>query len=257
MLHCSIMEVFHMPRTTEFRQNSPLSILTELAVEGASSFIEAQRIFLNLAQEENELLMNGVKERVGYSTPAVAVTDMMRRSLDTLINMQQEFLTLTSKQTMHWLESVQHGKPYQRAHLIDLAREGMEKFMHAHKKLLDVLTQETIKATSKGEHFVPAKKTDVSQLAREAADLFVEAQKRMLDVFGQQLNTNLNAATQAVETLSPAARLSGITELPAKAVKSFVEGEKALLQSLTELGKKPKVVGISKHPRKHTVKRPA
>jgi hypothetical protein len=252
------MEVFHMPRNLESRQNSPLSILTELAVEGASSFIEAQRIFLNLAQQENDLLMNGVKERVGYSTPAVAMTDMMRRSLDTLITMQQEFLTLTSKQTVHWLDAVQGGKPYPSAHLIDLAREGMEKFMHAHKKLLDVLTQETVKATSgKGEHSVPVKKTDVSQLAREAADLFIEAQKRMLEVFGQQLNTNLNAATHAVETLSPAARLAGVVELPAKAVKTFVEAEKALLHSLTELGKKPKVVGINKHPRKRAVKKPA
>ena len=242
-----------MPRNIESRQNSPLSILTELAVEGASSFIEAQRIFLNLAQQENDLLMNGVKERVCYSTPAVAMTDMMRRSLDTLINMQQEFLTLTSKQTMHWLDAVQDGKLYPSAHLIDLAREGMEKFMHAHKKLLDVLAQETVKATSKGEHSVPLKKTDVSQLAREAADLFIEAQKRMLEVFGQQLNTNLSAATHAVETLSPAARFAGVVKLPAKAVKTFVEGETAVLQSL---GKPPKVVGYT-HPRKRAVKKPA
>ncbi len=247
-----------MPRSPESRQqHSPLSILTELAVEGASSFIEAQRIFLNLAQQENELLMNGVKERVGDSLPAVAMTDLVRRSLDTVISMQQEFLTLTNKQTMHWLEAMQTGKRYQSAHLVDLAREAMEKFLHAHRRLLDVLTQETVKATGhKPEHAVHVKKTEVAQLAREAADLFIDAQKRVLDVLGQQMNTNLNAATQAVETLSPA-RLASVTELPAKAVRTFVEGEKAVLESLAKLGKKPKVVvGMNKHPRRRAVRHP-
>ena len=245
-----------MPQNTEPRQpHSPLAILTELAVEGASSFIEAQRIFLNLAQQENDLLMNGVKERVGNSTPAVAMTDLMRRSLDTLIDMQQEFLTLTSKQTLQWLDAVQSGKGYQNAHLVDLAREGMKKFVHAHQKLLDVLTQETIRATSgKSEHPRPLKKTEVAELAREAADLFVDAQKKVLDVAGQQMSTNLKAATQAVETLSPA-RLATVTELPAKAVKRFVEGKKALLQSLVEPGKRSKAVGMDGQPRKRAVRR--
>lgn len=245
-----------MPRHTESRQtHSPLSILTELAVEGASSFIEAQRIFLNLAQQENHLLMNGVKERVGDSAPAVAMTDLMRHSLDTLIDMQQEFLTLTNKQTMHWLEAMQAGKGYQSAHLVDLARQGMEKFLHAHQRLLDVVTQETVKATRhKPEHIAPAKKTEVAQLAREAADLFVDAQKKVLDVLGQQMNANVNAATQAVATLSPAP-LANVTELPAKAMRTFVESKKAVLESLTQLAKKPKVaVGAHKHPRKRAVR---
>jgi len=247
-----------MPRPAESRQqDSPLSILTELAVEGASSFIEAQRIFLNLAQQENELLMNGVKERVGASTPAAAMTDVVRRSLDTVLNMQQEFLTTTSKQTMHLLEAVQGGKNYPKAHFAELAREGMENFVHAHQKLLDVLSQETVKATSgKPEHVKATKKTELPKLAREAGDLFIDAQKKVLDVVGQQMNTSLNAATKAAETLSPA-RLATVTELPVKAVKSFFESEKALLESLIKPGTKSKIVGIDKHPRRRAARKPA
>lgn len=242
-----------MARDPESRQmHSPFSILTELAVEGASSFIEAQRIFLNLAQQENELLLNGVKERVGDSAPATAMTDLVRRSLDTLINMQQEFLTLTNKETMHWLEAMQTGRRYQSAHLIEVARESLEKFLHTHQRLVDVITQETVKATSHKPEHAGAKKTEITHLAREAADLFIDAQKKVLDLLGQQMNTNLNAATQAVETLSPA-RLATMTEFPSKAVRTFVEGEKAVLQSLTQLAKKPKVVA-PKHARKRAVR---
>ena len=44
-------------------ENSPTSMLTELAVEGTSNFVESQRILLDLAKEENELIFNG--ERTG------------------------------------------------------------------------------------------------------------------------------------------------------------------------------------------------
>src|SRR5512141_2660638 len=71
-------------------ENSPTAIFTELAVEGTSSFIDAQRILLTLVEQENELIMNGVKERVTGVAPAVAMTDLMRRSIATFVDMQQE-----------------------------------------------------------------------------------------------------------------------------------------------------------------------
>src|SRR5690242_19694295 len=92
--------------------NSPVAILTELAVEGTSSFIEAQRLLLNLVQQENDLMMNGVKERVGGFAPAVAMTDMLRRSIDTFVEMQQEYLRITKKQTITWLDNAKSGKAY-------------------------------------------------------------------------------------------------------------------------------------------------
>lgn len=234
---------------------SPLAILTELAVEGASSFIETQRIFLNLAQQENDLLMNGVKERVGDSAPAIAMADLVRRSLDTFIHMQQEFLTTTSKQTFHLLDAVQTGKTFPSTPLVELAREAMENFVRANQKFLDVLTQETRKATSGKAEPGAVRKKELSKLAHEASDLFIDAQKKVLDVVGQQMNVNLNAATQAVENLSPA-RFAPMAELPTQAVQKFIEAERSLLQKLTEPIKKVKVVDVNKHNRRRAVRHP-
>lgn len=242
-----------MPRNTHPRhEQSPLAILTELAVEGTSSLIEAQRIFLDLLHQENEILMNGVRERVAGSPAMGAMTDLARRGLDTFIGMQQDFLTTTSKQTLHWLEMVQAGKGYGSSHLVDLAREGVDKFVHAQRRFLDVLVEETEKATKgKSElHMKPAKKTELSKLASDAAATFIDAQKKVLDVLGQQMNVNLNAATKAAETLSPG-RLFTMTKLPADAVKSFVEGEKAVLGSMVELSKRSKIFNIKKPKARH------
>ena len=58
-----------MPTDTKHAQYSPLNVLSELAVEGTSSLMEAQRTLLDLAKQENDILLNGVKERVGNFAP--------------------------------------------------------------------------------------------------------------------------------------------------------------------------------------------
>lgn len=212
-------------------EHSPVAILTELAIEGTSSFVEAQRILLSLVQQENEILMNGAKERMGGSAPAVASADMVRRSIDTFLDMEHEFLSITSKQTMEWLESMRKGR-YPGPHMVDLAREAMDTFVHTQKKFLDIIAQETARMTS-GKPEKTAKKTEVAKLAREASHAFIEAQKKLLDVAGQQMNVNLQAATKTMEMLSPA-RLLPMANITGEGVKSFVDAEKALMESMVK-----------------------
>lgn len=214
-------------------ERSPLAVLTELAVEGTSSLVEAQRALLNLAQQENDIILNGVRERIGGFVPAVAMTDMVRRSLDTLIGMQQELLTTTNKQALHWLESEKAGKGERNAQVVAFAREGVETFTRAQKKFLDVLAQEAAKATSgKPEHAVQTpKKTELAHLAREAGNAFVEAQKRLLDVMGQQMNVNLDATARALELMAPS-RLLPMANLTGEGVKNFVTAQTSRIGSL-------------------------
>lgn len=214
-------------------ENSPAAIFTELAVEGTSSFIEAQRILLNLAQEQNELIMNGVKDRVGGSTIAMATTETLHRSIDTFLQMQQNFLRTTKKQTITWLESVKSGKGIQNTQMVDLARDAMDSFVVAQKKFLDIISQETARATSGKPYPHTAKKTELRTLAREGITAFIEAQKKLLDVAGQQMTMNLNAATKTMSMLSPG-RLIPMANLTGEGVKGFVDAEKALIDSIAK-----------------------
>jgi hypothetical protein len=224
-------------------EHSPVAILAELAIEGTSSFIEAQRILLNLAQQENDVIMNGVKERLAGSTPAFAMTELLHRSIDTFVRMQHDFLKITSKQTLNWLEAVKAGKGYQGGdHLVELAREGMDTFVQSQKKFLDIIAQETAKATS-GKEQMPkhVKKTEMSKLAREATNSFIDAQKKLLDVAGQQMNINLKAAAKTLEMLSPTSLLP-MANLTGEGVRSFVDAEKNLIESMMKPRSGAKVV---------------
>lgn len=242
-----------MPTHTKpHNDQSPLAILTELAVEGTSSLVEAQRALLNLAQQENDIILNGVKERIGGFLPAVAMTDLVRRSLDTLLGMQQELLTTTSKQTLEWLQSEKAGKGKHASHLLEAAREGVETFTRAQKKFLEVVAQETQKATSgKKEHEGKAvKKAELAHLAREAGNAFIEAQKRLLDVMGQQMNVNLDATTRAMEMISPS-RLVPVANRTREGVRNFVDAETSLIGSLM---KPKKAVGQARPKRTRTLR---
>jgi len=215
--------------------HSPTAILSDVTAEGMANFIEGQKILLELGQKQNEILMNGVKERVGEWPAAEAVTDLLRRSVETFIHMQQEFLKIAGKQTHNWVEAVKAGKPYQSEHVIELAREAMENFVKAQKHFMDVIAEETAKATG-SKHTNGAKKmkkTELSQLARHATESFIEAQRKLVDVAGRQMNANVKTAGKTLELLRPFPFLP-LTELTREGVKSYVDAQKELMEVMVK-----------------------
>jgi hypothetical protein len=101
------------------------------------------------------------------------------------------------------------------------------------KKLLDIVVEDTGKAKPKDN----GKKTAVAGLAREAASSFIEAQKNLLDLAGQQVNVNLQAASRVTEMLNML-RVNPLPAFTGEGVKSFVEAEKAVLDSIMTPGSK-------------------
>jgi hypothetical protein len=229
--------------------HSPTAILGEIAEDGLTNFIDGQKVLLELGKQQNEILMTGVKERMGDWPAAHAMADLLRRSVDTFIEMQEEYLKIASKQSHSWVESAKAGKPYQPEHVVDLARESMENFVKAQKRFMDVLADETAKATG-GKHTNGGAKKgkggDLSELARKATDSFLEAQKRLMDVAGRQMHTSVKTAGKAMDLLKPFPFLP-VTELTREAVKSYVDAQKALMDVMV---KPPYMVKTERHPRK-------
>jgi len=212
-------------------QHSPTAILSEIAGEGMTNFLEGQKVLLNLGKEQNDLLMTGVKQRVGDCPRRQAMVDLLRRSVDTFIEMHEEFLKIAGKQTHTWADAAKAGKPYQQEQFVDLAREGMESFVKAQKQFLDVVSEETAKATGVKHTNGAGKKMkpiELSELARKSADAFIEAQKRLVEVAGRQVNANLKTTSKTMELLQPFPSLP-LNELTREVVKSYVEAQKALM----------------------------
>jgi hypothetical protein len=233
--------------------HSPTAILSEVTAEGVSNFIEGQRVLLELGQKQNEILMTGVKERVGDWPPAQAITDLLQRSVETFVHMQQEFLKIAGKQTHTWVEAAKSGKPYQSEQLVETAREAMDNFVKAQKHFMDVIAEETAKATG-GKHtngVKKTKKTELSQLARHATESFIDAQRKLVDVAGRQMNANVKTAGKTLELLRPFPFLP-LGELTREGVKNYVDAQKELIDVMVKPGAEHKHA----HKVAHRVKRP-
>ena len=232
-------------------EHSPMAILGEVAGEGVTNFIEGQKVLLELGLKQHEILMAGVKERIGDQRAAHAVADLLRRSVETFIHMQQEFLKIAGKQTHTWVEAAKAGKPYQSELLAELAREGMENFVKAQKQFMDVVADETAKATG-AKHSNGAKKmkkTELAALARQATESFIDAQRKLVDLAGQQMNANVKTAGKSLELLKPFPFVP-FTELTREGVKSYVDAQKALIDVMV----KPAGEHKSTHKTKHRAK---
>jgi len=225
--------------------HSPTALLSEVAGEGMTNFIEGQKVLLDLGRQQNEILMTAVKDRVGDLPAAVAITDLLRRSVETFIHMQEEFLKIAGKQTHSWVEAAKAGKPYETDHVVGLAREGMENFVKAQKQFLDVIAEETAKATGGKTNGAvkKIKKTELSELAKQATESFIEAQKKLVDVAGKQMNSSVKTASKSLELLPRFPSLP-LAELTREGVKSYVDAQKALMDIVV------KPVVEHKHPGK-------
>ena len=235
---------------------SAANALTEMAGEGMVNYIAAQKILLDLAQRQNDIVLSGVKERVGTSAPAAAMSDLLRRSVDTFIDLQRHFLDVADKQTNAWVESAKSGKTFTGEGLAELAREGMENFVAAQKKFLDVVGEEAAKAAkprnggAKGE-----KPTELAELARQSVDAFIDAQKRLLDTAGEQMRVNMKAAGRTMNLFTPVPG-PNLADMTRQGVESFVAAQKALLDVMT----RPRAAAHAHpaaHPTVHAKARPA
>jgi hypothetical protein len=217
--------------------SAPAAALTEMAGEGISNFIAAQRVLLHLAQRENELIMTGVKERAGGMAPVAVMSDLLRRSVDTFIDMHQHFLTIAAKQTDLWIDATKSGEPFEGKGLAELAREGMDNFVRSQKKFLDIVAEETENATQ-GHPAKTGKKTELTELAREGVEAFMDAQKKLLDVAAQQMSVNVKVARRAADVVNPLHLpvRSTFADLTRQTVDSFVAAQKALLDVMAKPG---------------------
>jgi hypothetical protein len=224
--------------------------VTEMAGEGISNFIAAQRVLLNLAQRQNEILTTAVQERAGGPAPVAAVTDLFSRGIDTVLGMQQHFLTMAARQADEWIDATKSGEPFEGIHLTSLARESMETFVRSQKKFLDVLAEETARATGKESNgkVHSQGKTELTELARQSAEAYIDAQKKLLDVASQQLKVYAKTAREAMEAMNPLPAET-LGELTRQTVEGFVESQQALLNLVVKPPHTPKPHAAPEHPK--------
>jgi hypothetical protein len=229
--------------------HSPTALLSQVAGEGMTNFIEGQKVLLDLGKQQNEILMAVVKEGVGDWPAAQAMTDLLQRNIETFVHMQQEFLKITSKQSHTWMEAAKAGKAFHGEPLLERAREGMDNFVKAQQHFLDVIVEETAKATGSKKAKAAVKKikkAELSAMARQATESLLEAQKKLVDIAGKQMNANMKTAGKSLELLRPFSFVP-LSEQTQEGVNAYANAQKALMEVVGKPAGKHKAPGEPAH----------
>ncbi len=133
---------------------------------------------------------------------------MSRRSVETFIGTQQEFLKIAGKKTHTWVEAAKAGQ----------------------KLFIDVVAEETTKAISSEpvNGVKKGKKTELSEIAREATVSLIYAQKKLVAVAGRQMNAGVKRTDKAVGLLKPLP-FPPLADLTREGVKSYIAAQNALV----------------------------
>jgi len=207
----------------------PLTGMVELTGQGITNFVAAQKILLDLAAEENALVLCGVKDGLRLSGTAAAMTDAVRDGVKAFVGMQKKFLDMVDAQTKAAVGAITEGKPYEGKSLAEVTRQGLENFIATQKKFLDLVTEATQpQAKGKGRKALkPAERRKITELAKEGVDKFVESQKKLLSLASRQIEETLKTAREVVRPSPEPSTTLG--EFARRGAENFINAQKSLL----------------------------
>lgn len=216
---------------------SPDSVLTGWARQGVQSFVAAQKILMDLAAQENALLIGMARE--GLSRPGArigAVTaGIAEKGVKNLATVGKILLDLAAEETALAVEGVKEGfrLPAPAGAVAEVVRHRVDTIIEMQKILLDA-TAEQAKAIAEsyreGEKFLnPA---HVTELAQKGLKGIVENEKKFLDLAGQEANSAAKPEKRAGKP--PRERMEVFTSIAREGAEKYIETQKKLLELAIE-----------------------
>jgi hypothetical protein len=214
------------------RPSPPSNPLMVWARQGIESFVAAQKIVLDLAAQENDLLFGMVREQFGkpaIQTGAI-LAGMADKGVKNFSTASKILLDLAAGETALVIDGVEEGLPLPQpaAAAADVVRHRMDTFVGMQKRLLDVAAEEThamAKSYQDGEGLMASAK--VVELARRGIETFVESEKKFLDFAAHDVSAAVNGSKP---TGKPRERMEVLTKLARDGAEKYMDAQKNLLE---------------------------
>lgn len=159
------------------------------------AMLDSEQKWLELATAQNELALKALKQGAEFirTTPALPVTEGIRRSEERFMHAQQRWVDTTTHQRERMMREMQRaeketeGTPTPNFKtVVDFAREQIEGLIEARNRWLDFVAKQNdlfiqgIEETLSVKESTPA--ANRARLVEETVDNYVEVQKRLLNV---------------------------------------------------------------------------
>jgi len=220
------------PQTT-----SPGSLLTGWARQGVESFVAAQKILLDLAAQENALLIGMVREQLGKTgfRPGVAMAGIAEQGVKNLTTAGKILLDLAASETALAVDGVKEGLrlPAAAGTVAELVRHRVDTIVEMQKRLLDATAEQAhavAESYREGKGVLSA--THVTELARRGIEGFVESEKKFLDLAAQEVSAATKGGKKPGKP--PRERMAVLTEVAREGADKYLETQKKLFDLAIE-----------------------
>jgi len=218
-------------------ETSPSSFLTGWARQGVQSFVAAQKILMDLAAQENALLIGMMRE--GLSRPGArlgaSVAGLAEKGVENLAAAGKILLDLAADETALAVDGLKEGLrlPATAESVAEVARHRVDTFVEMQKNLLDATADQ---AHAFAESFREEGKilplAHVAELARRGIEGFVASEKKFLDLASQEVS----AATKGDKRphKPPRDPMEVLTKVAREGAEKYIETQKKLMELAVE-----------------------
>jgi hypothetical protein len=214
-------------------ETSPTSMLTGWARQGVQSFVAAQKILMDLAAQENALLIGMVRE--GLSKPGtrlgVPMAGIAEKGVKNLTAVGKILLDLAADETALAVEGAKEGLrlPAAAGTVADVLRHRVDTFIEMQKNLLDATADQAhaVAESYREGEMLPAA-AHMAELARRGIEGFVESEKKFLDLTSHEIAEATKGSKRT--TKPPRDRMEVLTKVARDGAEKYIETQKKILE---------------------------
>jgi len=232
------------------RAAPPANPLVSWTRQGITSFMAAQKILLDLAAQQNALLIGMARERFGKMAfrPDISLAGLADEGMKGFTAAGKILLDLAAGETALVTEGIKTGLrlPPSAAAVADVARHRIDTLVGLQKHMLDATAEQThavAESYKEGEDLKAGAR--VAELARKGMEGFVESAKKFLDLAAHEVSAVAKGGKQPAK--APRDRTKVLTELAREGTHKYIDAQKKLLDlAIDELERIGKTKGEQK-----------
>jgi hypothetical protein len=157
------------------------------------SLTDAQKRWVDMAAEQNALVLKAVSEGVNFykSAPTPALADWTKQAVKGIFDAQKRWADITSKQSKQFGEALRDDTDFEDVGrgFSDFTSYGVETFVKARTQWLDFVAEQNERALKTLKDSLDldenSSATALAEFAQQAVANYVEVQKRWLDLLTQ------------------------------------------------------------------------
>jgi len=215
------------------QQTSPGGMLTGWARQGVQSFVAAQKILLDLAAQENALLIGMVRERLNKPgiRPGASLTGIAESGVKNVATAGKILLDFAAGETALAVEATKESLrlPPAVGVMADVVRHRVDTFVELQKHLLDATVEQAnllAESYREGEPIPAAAR--VAELTRRGIEGFVASEKKFLDLAAHEVSTATKDGKHAHKPVRD--RMHVLTEAAREGAEKYIDTQKKLLE---------------------------